>query len=517
MPEPMNIQNELRQRLAQQAAISRLGRLALAGGDLDELMRIAVAELADKLRVEFTKLLELLPDGTSFLLKHGVGWKDGLVGHATVPAGPNSQAGYTLLWDSPVVVEDLARETRFNGPALLIEHGVISGLSVIIQTTAGPFGVLGAHTNRHRRFSESDIDFVQSVANILGDAITRERLLDDLRFQARILDQIHDAVVSTDLEARVTNWNRGAESLFGYTRQEALGRHISFVYPPEEHAYLEHKIIEPLLAKGEHNIEVRMVRKTGRPFYAHLSLSILKDKQGQPSGMIGYSIDITTRKLAATQIHELGRSVGSLSSAIQALRKGAWENSDLRGVLLTGMEQEASRLGLLLQDLSILDQRASGTLRITPQTIKLEDWLPPILAPWKVMAEQKGLEWDVDSTRPWPTLRADPDRLDQILGNLLSNAIKYSPAGGRVSIRCGEDGEQSWIQIRDSGIGIPLDEQDFIFMPFYRPPGSSTEAGGAGLGLTIVRDLMKAHGGRVELESEPGRGSQFTIWFRAGT
>jgi PAS domain S-box-containing protein len=336
--------------------------------------------------------------------------------------------------------------------------------------------------------------------------------MDNLRLQGQILEQIHDAVVTTDLDGIVTSWNMGAENLFGYSRQEAIGRHISFVYTEDQHKFLQTHIIEPLLIKGGHKVEVRMLRKSGRTFFAHVSLSLLRNVEGEVEGMIGYSMDITERKLMATQIHELGRSIGSLSSAIHALKSGAWQQANLRGELLLGMEYEANLLTRFLNDLVIMDERASGTLIIKRQAISPSEWLPQAIAPWREIANQKGLAWKVTIPNNLPVMQLDLDRIDQVLGNLINNAIKYTPAGGEVKIQSGTRGGELWIQVKDSGVGISPDEQEFIFIPFYRSDLSKVESKGMGLGLTIVYDLVKAHDGRVELKSKQGDGSCFTVW-----
>jgi two-component system cell cycle sensor histidine kinase/response regulator CckA len=506
------VERELRTRLQQQATITELSELALNYGGLDKLMEAAMTALAERLDVEFVKLLELMPDGNSLLLKHGVGWKPGFVGSTYVDAAENSQAGYTLLSRKPVIVTELDRETRFKGPSLLTSHNVVSGMSVIIRGSNGPYGILAVHTTKLRLFTEHDIQFLQSVANVLAQAIARTRTMDDFRLQGQIVDQIHDAVVSTNLDGIVTSWNMGAENLFGYSRQEAIGQHISFVYTEDQHKFLQTHIIEPLLKKGSHKVEVRMLRKSGRTFFAHLSLSVLRNAEGEVVGMIGYSMDITERKLMVTQIHELGRSIGSLSSAIHALKSGAWQQANLRGELLLGMEYEANHLKRFLNDLVILDERASGTLSIKRRAISPSEWLTQAIAPWKEVAIQKGLVWKVTIPNDLPVTQLDPDRIDQILGNLISNAIKFTSAGGEVKIQSGIRGEELWIRVKDSGVGISPDEQEILFVPFYRSDLSKVESKGMGLGLTIVYDLVKAHDGRVELKSAPEDGSSFTVW-----
>ena len=166
-------EEELKMRLLQYSSLSEVGLHALSRIGISELMDEIVSVVAKTLRVEYCKVLELLPDEDAVILRAGVGWKEGYVGKAKVDIRLNSQAGYTLLSKEPVIVEDLHTETRFRGPSLLLEHGVVSGMSVIIQGRDRPFGVLGAHTAVRRKFTKNDVYFLQAVANILANAIER--------------------------------------------------------------------------------------------------------------------------------------------------------------------------------------------------------------------------------------------------------------------------------------------------------------------------------------------------------
>ena len=162
-----------------QGVIAKFGLLALEGKEVDVLMKEAVELVASNLHVEFSKVLELLPDDKGFLLRAGVGWKEGLVGVAIIDAGRHSQAGFTLLSQAPVIVKDLHTETRFNGPPLLFDHRVISGLSVVIKEQRKVYGVFGAHTSKRRQFSADDVNFLQAMANVLAEAMSRKRAEDE--------------------------------------------------------------------------------------------------------------------------------------------------------------------------------------------------------------------------------------------------------------------------------------------------------------------------------------------------
>lgn len=198
-------------RSRQQDALALLNRHALEGRNQGLLFEEAVGAVADVLDVEFSKVLELSPDSSHFLLRAGRGWKSGHVGKAIVETGIGSQAGFTLCHNGPVVVEDAGKETRFKKTPLLRGHGTVSGASVVIHGREIPYGVLGAHTRRKRAFSKDDLHFLQSVADILAAAIERTELEEELlnisnTEQARIGQDLHDGLCQhlTGIEFRAT-------------------------------------------------------------------------------------------------------------------------------------------------------------------------------------------------------------------------------------------------------------------------------------------------------------------------
>jgi PAS domain S-box-containing protein len=164
----------LQVRARQQHAVARLGELALRERDLQRVLDAATAMVAETLETEYAKLLELQPGGGEFVLRAGHGWRGLEAGRSRLAADRDSQAGYTLLSDVPVVVRDLRTEGRFSGPSVLHEHGVVSGMSCIVRGSGGaPWGVLGAHARREIPFTDDDVAFLVAVANILGEAILR--------------------------------------------------------------------------------------------------------------------------------------------------------------------------------------------------------------------------------------------------------------------------------------------------------------------------------------------------------
>ncbi len=226
---------ELALRARHHHALAELGKRIIAARSLADVFDDAVAVLAEELEVELTKILEIVPGADVLLLRAGVGWRDGIVGHATVGADRESQAGYTLLSDGPVIVEDLRKETRFRGPPALLEHGAVSGMSVIIYGRHEPYGVLGAHSRRARTFVVDDVAFLQSVANLLGEAIERHRAEDDLaeaRRLARQKERLADigvivANVVHDFGNTLAGLSLHAQIIARYAREGRPGEAIS--------------------------------------------------------------------------------------------------------------------------------------------------------------------------------------------------------------------------------------------------------------------------------------------------
>jgi PAS domain S-box-containing protein len=226
-------ERELRTRVSQQEAVTDLGQQALEERDLDALFDDVTDCVAGVLDADYCKVLELLPDGEEVLLRSGVGWQDGLVGEATVGTGLDSQAGYTLRTEEPVVVDDLATEIRFSGPDLLVDHDVTSGISVVIGPVDDPWGVLGVHTTAGRDFSEHDVNFVQSVGTILATAIQRAERERDLELYETIVETIWDGVYALDPEDNFELVNEAFASMLDYDRDELLGQPASIVHSEE--------------------------------------------------------------------------------------------------------------------------------------------------------------------------------------------------------------------------------------------------------------------------------------------
>ncbi|MFT3766394.1 MAG: GAF domain-containing protein [Minicystis sp.] len=270
----------LRVRARQLAATADLGQHALAGTDVAALLDEAAARVARELDAGFVEILELLPERGRLLLRAGVGWEEGLVGHATIGADHSSHAGYTLTAGQPVIVEELGREDRFRPSSLLLGHQVVSGLAVAIPGTSGPFGVLAAHTRAQRTFTGDDVAFLQSVANLLSAALIRARLLaqieeararaedaerrltflyqatgmllgDPLNVDARVSDFAIQIVAAIGDLGCVHYVGDGAPRRFVLQRSPARGARVDIVEPPPGSVVEVPEIVAEVIRKGE--------------------------------------------------------------------------------------------------------------------------------------------------------------------------------------------------------------------------------------------------------------------------
>ncbi|MDQ4002542.1 MAG: PAS domain S-box protein, partial [Actinomycetota bacterium] len=368
-------EEELLSRTRQQAAVAELGVRALEESDLQAILDEAVALVARTVGVEYCKVLELLPGGDELLLVAGVGWKEGLVGYATVGADLDSQAGHTLLSDDPVIVEDLHTEERFSGSALLHEHRVVSGMSVVIHGREGPFGVLGAHTKSRRTFTEDDVNFLQAVANVLSTAVERTRAHEALREvreaeRRRMSRDLHDEALQ-DLT---------------YSLQEMQATRAKSEGVPELRAELDREIAaleQAILGLRGAIYDLRLEGDLEWTFVELLKSLVELNRRGSPGRRIELSIEesfapplpesnkvelvrIIQEALANTQRHSearhvrvaVGASEGKLWAEVEDDGQGFDPEEVSAGMGTKGMRERARALG---GDLKVESEPGKGT------------------------------------------------------------------------------------------------------------------------------------------------------------
>jgi PAS domain S-box-containing protein len=287
-----------------QAVIAELSQRVLTAIDPSPLLDDVVTIVAKTLDVEYSMILELLPGRDALLLRAGAGWREGSVGHATLTTKVDSYATYILRSSEPVIVKDLRTETRFRTPPLLRDHGVMSGVCVTIRRHDRPFGVLGAYTTRRRTFHRDDVRFLQTVANMVAEAIIEEALREREELYRRLIETSPDAVTLTDLGANIMMVSQQAVALYGCDGPEDMIGRSAFDFIAEEDRPRAVENTRKTLQTGAvRSIEYTLVRKDGTSFPAELSASLVTDVEGKPKAFIGVVKDITERKQAEEALY----------------------------------------------------------------------------------------------------------------------------------------------------------------------------------------------------------------------
>ncbi|MEC4684731.1 MAG: PAS domain S-box protein [Nitrospirota bacterium] len=531
---------KLKVRANQQAVVAELGQRALSGIGPSTLMEESVSFVARTLDVEYCKVLELLPDGNEFLLRAGVGWKEGLTGHTTVGTERDSQAGYTLVSSKPVVVEDLRTESRFRGPQLLTDHGVVSGISVIIHGKERPFGILGAHTTSFRKFTKDDIHFLQAVSNVLATAIERSRAEEAIAAEkerlAVTLQSIGDGVITTDTDGNIVLINKIAEELTGWTQKYAVKRPLTEVFhiinektrePVENPAV---KVLKTRSIVGFADNTVLKARDGTERIIADSAAPIC-DRKGEVIGVVLVLRDITEKQkmeeeiLKTQKLESLGVLAGGIAHDFNNLLTAILGNISIAKTYIKPEDKiferltEAEKASLRARGLTrqlLTFAKGGEVVKKTASVVEIiKDSVCFALRGSNVICKVSIAE----DLRP---VEIDEAQFSQVIDNLIINAQQAMPEGGTVEVSAEnitvrpEDllplkkGNFIKLSIKDQGTGILKKHIQKIFDPYF-----TTKEKGSGLGLATTYSIIKKHDGYITVESEPGAGTTFHIYLPA--
>jgi PAS domain S-box-containing protein len=358
---------------------------------------------------------------------------------------------------------------------------------------------------------------------------------------AAIVDSSDDGIISKTLEGTITSWNRGAERLFGWSAEEAIGQHITLIIPADR-LREEDDVIARIRsgARVDHFETVRR-RKDGGLVDVSITVSPIRNADGAIVGASKVARDISERKKAeqerdemlgreqaaraeaesanrgkdeflATLSHELRTPLNAILGWTQVLSNARHEPGTVDRALET-IARNAKQQARLIEDLLDLSRILGGKLRLDFQQVDLVAVLSAVLETLRLEANTKGVAIRTHFDPLVGTVSGDPERLQQIFRNLLGNAIKFTGHQGRVDLTLEQVQSRAVVTVSDTGIGIRPDMLPVIFERFRQADSSITRAhGGLGLGLAIVKQLTELHDGTVVAASPgEGYGATFTV------
>jgi PAS domain S-box-containing protein len=353
----------------------------------------------------------------------------------------------------------------------------------------------------------------------LSEALRRVQA-NEQRIQT-ILEAAQDPFIGLDLEGRLIDWNTQAEVLFGWGREEVLGRKASEVLLPSRYAGTLEAVLQTFLRTGDaailhRPIERLVVDRQGREIAVEVKVGLVDT--GDDRFFSAFIHDISQRKeverlkdeFVSTVSHELRTPLTAIYGSLSLLTSGmAGELPADAQQLLAISHESTERLIRLINDLLDLDKMASGKLEYRMQPQPLRPLLEHALRDTRAYAEGLRVELCIAGEQD-VRVDADADRIVQVCVNLLSNAAKFSPPGAKVEV--GLQLLDGWVRlwVADRGPGVPPEFRDRMFQRFAQADGSDRRArGGTGLGLSICSSIVQAHGGRMGFTSEPDVRTEF--------
>ncbi|MDK2926074.1 MAG: two-component system, OmpR family, sensor histidine kinase ResE [Bacillota bacterium] len=339
------------------------------------------------------------------------------------------------------------------------------------------------------------------------DALGAER--DQL---ANILGSMTDGVITFDAGGAVLIFNPPAASYLAPLTELAAGKRLGLdIRLPElEEAFRQ--VVETGTVQGA---EVTVGSKV-----LACRLAPLTDPRGTVRGVVSVLLDMTRerrleemrREFVANVSHELRTPLTYLQGYTEAILDGLAADPDEEKKYLKIILDETLRLRRLVSDLLDLSRIEAGQLALEKGEVNLAELCSEVAEKVRPLAEEKEIRLELDVPAQLPPAWGNADRLQQVLINLLDNALRHTGAGGKVAVTAKVQGEELAVSVHDTGPGIPPEELPYIFERFYKVEKARTRTtAGTGIGLAIVKGLVEAHGGRVWVESTPGKGSVFTF------
>ncbi|MFQ5898030.1 MAG: GAF domain-containing protein [Candidatus Methylomirabilia bacterium] len=533
--ENARLYGETQRHLRETQSLLAVGQAVGSTLELTEILRRVAREVARLLNADMVGAYMADPEGLALRPMAGYHVPAALVdSFRAFPIPLKDHPFLNEAWESkkPVFSSNAAADLRVDRETLRrFPHRSMLFVPVVVQD-APVGGLCAVWWEQERHFTPVETSFVEAIANQAAVAVVNARLYDEARgardFLQSITENSADAIVTADLEDRITYFSPGAEVILGYRSAEILGRPVWDLYwsGPEEPQALAQRV----RAEGQiRNYETAFRAKDDRLVEVSASLSLLHDPSGAVIGRVGVIKDITERKRAEEALRENEeqlRQASKLAAVGQLVGGVAHEINNPLAVIVGHAERLAQvspdpRVGERARKILASAKRAARIIRelqsfVRPQPRQLANvHLPEVLERTLRLREQSlrvsGIRVEQEIASGLPPVRGDFGQLEQVVLNLLLNAEQAVAGTGeprRIAIRLTAQGDRVRLAVADSGPGIPPDMLPRIFEPFFttKPVGQGT-----GLGLSICYGIIQAHEGRIWAESRLGEGATVIV------
>ena len=482
--------------------------------------------------VGFVRIVEPEKGGMVVRAAHGLRSPEFLQGVTPIDDSRRNVSLIVYETKEPYICTDVRRDPIYKNRTMQRE-GVVSTAAAPILSKSRVLGIIVVGSRKLHRFAQREIHLLKAFGSQLGAALENAQLYEQVNrsrdYIENLVENAGDAIVSTDAQDTILSWNRAAEVIFGYTKDEVLGKNLAILAPQNHPTELLDLRTKVELTGPMRNLEVRRKRKDGSIFNVALAVSATKDKDGNVIGFLYIAKDITEAKhyerrlrqldrmksdFVSNVSHELRTPLTAIKGSVDNMLDGiTGPNNERQTRYLNRIKSNADRLGRLINELLDLSRIESGKIDLRPADLPMVSVAKEVAETLRPVAAEKLISLEVGDCGGEVFAWADRDKITQVLVNLIGNAVKFTPAHGRVTVSVSKEGPASVrVSVTDTGPGIPEEEIDKVFDKFYQVARVNKEkTKGAGLGLAISKALVEMHGGRLWIESELGNGSVFSF------
>lgn len=524
-------QKEDQDRLEQHVhKLEAMQRIAVAVGGsikLDEVLDLLLDQLANLIPYKRATIMLMEAGQLKFSKWRGLS-EDGSWRAIETLISPQE---YMKNQGLPVIINDVQTndDWKIYTPGDELIHSWL-GIPLIHRDVL--LGVLNLDHHDIGFFTEDYSQLAYAVAQQAGIAIANAQLFENLEELVRtrtqelaveqersdiMLRYIADAIVFTDDKGYILYVNPAWEKLNGYTLDEVQGRRSNLIQSGETPLAVYQAMWNTITSGKTWKGDLKNRRKDGSLYVAELVIVPVHSAEGNIQHYVGVQRDVTAlreldalkERFVADAAHDLGNPVAVLNTSLYMLRHAPAQLEQRLPIL----EYQVKRLDALVKDLLTISQLDREVELVDASYVPFVQLVAQIVQGQQLLAAQKQIHLTADLPETTPPLTGDVQAIERVIVNLVANALTYTPDGGQVHVQVSRQQGEIIFSVKDTGIGISPTELTRIFDRFYRTPSARRKTAGTGLGLPIVKKIVELHGGRIEVESEEGKGSEFRVYF----